>query len=420
MIFDIFHSLGRVDSLHKPYGDREVFAEFFRQVDLAEALGYSTIWVAESHFSSEVQKNHLRPVIPHYEGEVGLNTDSFQLASWVQQRTKKIAFGTAITNIVGGNGGPIAVADRVRMLAWHNYYLTDEPRYFHIGIASGRFPYINRPFGIVPKDSLEEILWPVIQKFIFFEALEIFLRLSRGETISSRDLTEHWIPPSYFSGRQWDEIVKHYEKKGAFIARHSDKGVFYQPRWSFESLRLVPDLDSEKMDKFVRFVLGSHEPRAREIGLKFSNLDIFNLSFTPPHEIEKTHCDMGRLIERYNRDPMVTFQLEPWQRSRMPRTVLVFIDTESSRAQSRAKHALEVYRQAMMGTVQLPDTEELLARALVGTPEEIIAQLHPDDPHGFNEGDRLMLWFEFNQSNGDDILGQMRLFAEKVIPHLRN
>ena len=416
MIFDVFHSLGRVDSLPKPFTDQDVFREFFRQVKLAEQLEFSMIWVAESHFSSEVQKKNSYPVIPHYEGEVGLNTDSFQLATWIQNITSKIGFGTAITNIVGGNGGPIAVADRVRSLAWHNLYVTEKPRSLAIGLASGRFPYINRPFGIVPQNELEKILWPTIQKYIFLEALEIFIRLSQNEILSSDEVTEWWIDLSTVSEDQWLRLEKNRSSFGELELKITDKKILYKPRWQFEQLKLVPEIQNEDLHKHLRFVLGSHEPRARELGLKFTNLDIFNLSFTPPQEIEKTHADMARLIDSYKNDPTVQIDLKPWQRSRMPRTVLVFIDKDSRQAKQRAEAAIETYRKAMAGTVQLPHTDELLSRALVGSPEEIIDQLHPDSPHGFHQNDRLMLWFEFNQSDGDAIIRQMRLFAEKVMP----
>src|SRR5690606_10456140 len=159
-------SIGRIDSLVPKLTDREVFQQFFLQVEAAEKLGFDTIWVAESHFSSEVQKENPDPVIPNYHGEVGLNADSVQLASLIAERTECIGFGTAILNIVGGNGGPIATADRVRSLAWHNS-MRKSPRNLWIGVASGRFPYINRPFGIVPRSNDEREHWSRYSSLIF-------------------------------------------------------------------------------------------------------------------------------------------------------------------------------------------------------------------------------------------------------------
>lgn len=382
MKFDIFHSIGRIDSLTPKLSDREVFSQFFAQVEAAERLGYETVWVAESHFSSEVQKSNPDPVIPNYQGEVGLNADSVQLASLVCERTERIGFGTAILNIVGGNGGPIAAADRVRSLAWHNS-LRAQPRDLWIGVASGRFPYINRPFGIVPRSEEERAQWAAYPGLIFAEALEIFLRLVRGETLSSDDLATHKL---------------------------SD-GSIYRRRWPFERMQLVPAMTAGEVDRYMHFVLGSSDPYARELGLKYADLDIFNLSFTPPEALNKVHEEM---FARYKEAGRV------WARSRMPRTVLVFIDRDRAVAQEAASKCFDTYIEAMRGTVKLPPKEFLMDRALIGTPADIRQALSPDDPHGFHGDDRLMLWFEFNQTDHKKILAQMQLFADEVAPHFRS
>ncbi|MEC9072486.1 MAG: luciferase, partial [Myxococcota bacterium] len=79
MQYDIFFSISQT-----PVGDRlppeaDMFRNFFQQVEAADRLGFDTAWIAESHLSSEVQKRHKRPVIPHWKGEVGLNVDVLQL-----------------------------------------------------------------------------------------------------------------------------------------------------------------------------------------------------------------------------------------------------------------------------------------------------------------------------------------------------
>lgn len=381
MQFDLFHSLGRVDSIEPALGDEEVFRNFIMQVKHGESLGFGTIWVAESHYSSEVQKRHRSPVIPHYQGEVGLNCDSMQVAHWIFEHTERIGFGTAIFNIVGGNGGPIVAADRVRSLAWLNRLRTS-PRNLHIGVAAGRFPYINSPGGIVPRNNSELDAWAEVRRRIFVEALEIFLRLCRGETLSSEDL----------------------ESTRAPLDRGRD--IPYVPRWTFDALQLVPQMAGID-DPYLRMVLGSADPMALEVGLRYWDLDLFNLSFTAPAEIERTHVRMERLCQGHGRT---------WNRWRMPRTVLTFIDTESRRAHERARAALTTYIEAMRGTVGTPPMEVLLSRALIGSPEEIRQQLSPADPHGFAAQDRLMLWFEFNQSDCDGICKQMELFARDVMP----
>src|SRR5262245_57783401 len=93
-----------------------MFASFFAQVQAADDLGYGVAWVAESHLSSEVQKGHRKPVIPHWQGEVGLNTDITQLGHLIFSRTKTIEVGSAVMNILC-NGGPVAAAERIATFA---------------------------------------------------------------------------------------------------------------------------------------------------------------------------------------------------------------------------------------------------------------------------------------------------------------
>lgn len=403
MKFDVFHSIGRIDSLPKPLTDRQSFEYFFSQVAAAESLGYETIWVAESHFSSETQKSHAYPVIPNYQGEVGLNCDSMQLAQLVLERTSSIGFGTAIMNIVGGNGGPIAAADRVRFLSYLNS-MRQTPRSISIGVAAGRFPYINRPFGILPRNSHEEVLWQQYNRIIFLEALEVFLRLSRGDTFSSDDTEKYTIDESWFRDKD------SFEEAQKNLAKIGDPGPTweYQKRFEFEALKLVPELDSLCGEGAVKFVLGSSDPFARKVALKYSDPDQFNLSFTPPEALNKIHQDM---TVAYKEAGLT------WARNRLPRTVLVFIDKNSDVAHKRASACFDTYIEAMRGTAKFPAKEYLMDRALIGNPEEIRSQLHPDDSHGFDQDDRLMLWFEFNQSDNEAIVEQMTLFSEFVAPH---
>jgi alkanesulfonate monooxygenase SsuD/methylene tetrahydromethanopterin reductase-like flavin-dependent oxidoreductase (luciferase family) len=379
MIFDVFHSIGRIDSLPVKLTDREVFTGFFDQLAAADKLGFGTMWIAETHFSSEVQKRHAKPVIPNYQGEIGINCDSPQLAQMIFGRTRRINFGTAIYNIVGGNGGPIAAADRMRSLAFLNQF-NKNPRQLDIGFASGRFPFINRPFGILPRNSVEEANWPECSRLILCEATEIFLRLLAGESLSSREIT----PRTY-----------------------SKCGSTYQSRWNFDELMLVPTVANEFANK-MRFVLGSQDAIAQETALKWADCDIFNLSFTAPEQIDAIHATMHKRYENSERK---------WGRERMPRTVLVFIDESSTRAHERANQCFDTYIEAMRGTAAVPDKNILLERALIGDPSEILGQLTPDNPRRLHKDDRLMLWFEFNQSDSADICRQMELFAEKVIPH---
>jgi alkanesulfonate monooxygenase SsuD/methylene tetrahydromethanopterin reductase-like flavin-dependent oxidoreductase (luciferase family) len=391
MIFDLFHSSSDPVVGGRSLGARRCFAQFLEQVCLAEELGLQTIWCAESHFSSQTQKKTSQASIPHYQGEVGLNADSFQLFHWIVAHTQRIGLGTAIHNIVGGSGGPLASADRVNLLRVANGAWWPRPRELHIGVAAGRFPYQNSPFGLRPRCEAEALLWPHVQRIAFYEALEIFLRLIRGEELDSRQLTRHSI------SRAQAEVGLRQENAERLAAIEFP----YEPapRWPFEALQLVPAADAADP---LRIVLGSSDPEALRVARRYWNVDVFNLSFTPPERIDALHAELGA------EDPS-------WSRQRMPRTVLVFADPSRAVARERADAALNAYIEAMRGTAQVPDKRVLLERALVGDAAEIRECLLPGSRHGFHEGDRLMLWFEFNQLDGESIQRQMRYFVEEVV-----
>ena len=90
MELDIFFSISQTEVDGVIPDERTMFANFFEQADLADRLGFGTAWVAESHLSTEVQKSNSGAVIPHFTGEIGLNTDILQLAHRVFARTKRI------------------------------------------------------------------------------------------------------------------------------------------------------------------------------------------------------------------------------------------------------------------------------------------------------------------------------------------
>ncbi len=394
MIFDLFHSISDPVIDGKNLGPVKSIASFLDQVKLAEALGMDTAWVAESHFSSEVQKKTSVATIQNFMGEVGLNADSYQLFNLVEKNTKKINFGTGIHNIVGGSGGPIASAERANFLRFMNQNFVENPREIRLGVASGRFPYQNTPFGVFPRNSLEKDLWPILKRLVFLEALEIFLRLLKKEEVSSSKIATREITLAQLE-REMPRDAERLKSRYSFP-------IQVPSRYLFETLKLVPDSDIEKS---FQLVLGSHDPEALELAYQYWQMDLFNLSFTPPEQLEKTHQKMIQLNSGTKK---------PWKRSRLPRTVMVFIDPDTRKAQALAHSVLDVYIDAMKGTAQVPDKTVLLQRALVGDASEIRDQLHPENPRKFHPDDRLMLWFEFNQLDNDDIKGRMKYFFKEV------
>jgi alkanesulfonate monooxygenase SsuD/methylene tetrahydromethanopterin reductase-like flavin-dependent oxidoreductase (luciferase family) len=397
VIFDLFHSVSDPLISGKTLGTKSTFENFFSQVALAEQLPVDTVWLAESHFSSETQKKNRAGTIPYFHGEVGLNGDSFQWLLELAHRTKRLNFGTAIHNIVGGSGGPIASADRANTLRFINANFLELPRLFRLGVAAGRFSYQNDPFGITPRSDAEKDLWPLVRRFIFLEALEIFLRLFNGEELSSDRLKKNWL--------RADEVQSKLPSTASALLGKYVFPYLVEPRWNFESLKLVP----ENVSEGVKVVLGSADPDALDLALQFSDVDLFNLSFTPPDQLDRLH---QKMFERFKTGTTA------WHRTRLPRTVMVFIDPDPKKARERASFCLDAYIEAMRGTAAVPVKSVLLERALIGDAHEIIDQLSPRNPRRFSPDDRLMLWFEFNQPDGEAVLAQMKYFFEKVVPYL--
>src|SRR5438445_3162676 len=228
--FDSFFSICQTEVHGYLTSEKVMFENFFEQVELGDRLGFGTAWVAESHLSTEVQKTNPGAVIPHFVGEIGLNTDILQLAHRIFARTKSIGAGSAIMNILC-NGGPIAAAERIRtFLALHGLDPAEQ-RLLTIGFAAGRFPFINIPYGIVPRSAIEEAAWPVVKTRIFEEATEIFLRLLKGETLSSSMIGTRSLQRSDFrKDEDWQRVVDAF-------GRHAEE-VPLEPRWRFPNLKI--------------------------------------------------------------------------------------------------------------------------------------------------------------------------------------
>ncbi|HEX6159273.1 MAG TPA: LLM class flavin-dependent oxidoreductase [Thermoanaerobaculia bacterium] len=395
MELDIFFSICQTEVDGYMPSERVMFENFFEQIDLADALGFGTAWIAESHLSTEVQKTNPGAVIPHFVGEIGLNTDILQLAHRVFARTKRIGIGSAIMNILA-NGGPIAAAERIKtFLALHGLD-EHETRILTVGFASGRFPFINVPYGIVPRTPVEAAAWPVVKNKIFEEATEIFLRLLKGEVLSSRDITPRALRrPDFRTDQDWQRVIDAH-------GQYADE-IPLAPRWTFPNLKIVPQ--EPRMD-LLRLSIGSHDPATQIFANTILPVGVFNLSITPGDEIEKTN---ERMRVHYHPDG------GPWQRRLMPRTVLVFInDDDPEKAHDEARSALSNYWRALEGTLDEEKVRRATNNALVGNADQIAAQMK----ERFDPGDRLMLWFDFNNHDSRRVMKNMSDFMNKVAPHI--
>jgi alkanesulfonate monooxygenase SsuD/methylene tetrahydromethanopterin reductase-like flavin-dependent oxidoreductase (luciferase family) len=401
--FDIFFSISQTPAQGKLPTESEMFRNFFDQVEAADELRFGTAWVAESHFSSEVQKSHKKPVIPHWNGEVGLNTDILQLSHKVFSRTRHIEMGSAVMNIIC-NGGPIAAAERVATFGALHGLDPEEKRKLHIGFSAGRFDFMNRTTGIDARNAVEELSWPIVKGKIFTEASEIFLRLLRGETLSGDQIRSSFLSASDFrSPEEWEKVLK--------IAKAKDKEkILLERRWNFEATKIIPQ---DWRRELIQPVIGSHDPKLQEYVNTISPVQVFNLSITKPEIIEDTH---RRMREHYHKSG------GRWQRSYMPRTVFVFINEQeglsatqkSKAAHEEANEALGAYWKALEGTLDPKKVQGASNNALVGNAEEIAQQM----TERFHAEDRLMLWFDFFNHNNARVISNMEAFMKKVVPLL--
>lgn len=392
MTFDVFFSICQTPVDGYQPSERVMFENFFSQAILADRLGFGTAWVAETHLSSQVQKLNPDAVIPEFEGEIGLNTDILMLAQRLFYQTKNIYFGSAIRNIQC-NGGPIAHAEAVRMFLTLQSLEVSDSRRLCLGFAAGRFPYSNIPYGIRPRNEFERRAWPIVRTKIFSQATEIFLRLLRGETVASQDLAPQFVGPEDF------------KQKEAWLALSDLTGgrpvEVFSP-WQFDKLKVIPaEAPLDNLDLFI----GSHDPQTQAFANSFMPVGVFNLSITPNSVIQETH---SRMQKQFNS------RGGPWHRRHMPRTALVFVCDDGNlseaqkheRARAKAQHALANYWKALEGTVSPERIDQAVDNALVGSPRQIYQQVR----ERFDAEDRLMLWFDFNNHNNDEVKKSMEIF----------
>jgi alkanesulfonate monooxygenase SsuD/methylene tetrahydromethanopterin reductase-like flavin-dependent oxidoreductase (luciferase family) len=400
MKFDIFFSISQTRVGSFMPSEQELFSNFFEQVIAADELGFGTAWLAESHLSTQVQKENPHPVVPNFEGEIGINVDFFQMSTRIMAKTKRINTGSAIMNILC-NGGPIAAAERVRsFLAFHQLDKS-EKRKIEVGFASGRFPYINHPYGIVPRNAVEKAAFgPVMVNKILKEAAEIFIRLVKGEKLNSEMITKPSLTASDFrSDDQWQAV------QGAFGEKRDE--IPLNNHYNFQNLQIVPR--DVNLKKHLNLLIGSHDPRMQRFVNQFHPVGVFNLSITSNATVDETNDRMAKI---YNAEGGA------WSRDKMPRTVLVFVnddknlsaEQQNEAAKKKANETLSQYWKALEGTLDPQKVAQAENNALIGNPEAILAQMK----ERYNSDDRLMLWFDFHNHNCNEVIANMRTFMEKI------
>jgi alkanesulfonate monooxygenase SsuD/methylene tetrahydromethanopterin reductase-like flavin-dependent oxidoreductase (luciferase family) len=307
------------------------------------------------------------------------------------------------------SGGPIAQAERVGSFLSLHGLDPNESRRLHIGFSAGRFEFMARPYGIVPRDPVEEEAWPALRGRIFAEASEIFLRLLRGDVLSSDMVARTVLTRSNFrSDGDWERVqqqaLTHYGLDDL------PDSIEIRNRYDFEEIKIIPQNWNRDL---LNLILGSHDPILQREVNEWMPVQVFNLSITPPHVIEGTH---DRMRESYHSKG------GPWQRSMMPRTVMVFINEEqglspqerSEAAKMEAESALSTYWNALEGTIDPSKVNRAVDNAVIGNADEVVEQIIAR----YDSDDRLMCWFDFFNHDSDRVMRNMTAFMTKVVPRV--
>jgi len=402
MEFDIFFSISQTPD-HNGFtpSESEMFSNYFEQLQAADKLGFGVAWIAQAHLSTETQQMNTSPVVPHWKGEVGLCTDFCQLALESFRRTNRIDVGSAVVSILAG-GGPIALAERIANTVQYLSFI-DDTRKLHVGFSAGRFEFMAKPYGIVPRNELEKASWPALRGQIFMEASEIFLRLLRGDTLKSDDVRNTVLSRDNFrSDEDWHNVQK--------VAGEELDSYEIEKRYNFEEISIVPkDWPRNRLE----LVAGTHDPNAQKFVNQFLPVKVFNLSITSPEIIDSTHERMKQVYHEAGGD---------WERRDMPRTTFVFLNAEqgltpeqqSEAAKQEAMLALGEYWKALEGTLDPSKVERAANNALIGNPAEVAAQVR----ERFHKDDRLMCWFDFFNHDNKRVIRNMEAWWNEVVPLL--
>jgi len=405
MMHDIFFSISQTPDVNGVTpSEKQMFDNYFQQLKHADKLGFGVGWIAQAHLSTETQKSNSMPVVPHWQGEVGLCTDFPQLAMESFRQTERIEIGSAVVSILA-SGGPIAQAERIANTVQF-LSMMDESRKLYVGFSAGRFEFMARPYGITPRNDWESVAWKALRGQIFLEASEIFLRLLKGEVISSDQIRKTVLTRSNFrSDEDWLAVQEAYSKDNEVKDVES---IIIPNRYNFEAISIIPQQWNRDQ---LQLVAGTHDPVAQEFVNTILPVRVFNLSITSPEVIDSTH---KRMAENYHPDGGI------WQRSYMPRTSFVFINDEpdltdeekSEAANIEAQQALQAYWNALEGTIDPDKVSKAANNALIGNPfeiaEQIVDRFHPEDT--------IMAWFDFFNHDSERVCRNMTAYMTKVVP----
>ena len=266
-----------------------------------------------------------------------------------------------------------------------------------------------RPYGIVPRDAVEEAAWPALRGQIFSEASEIFLRLLNGEVVSSESVPATTLKRENFrTDEDWGEVQRVAVRQDGLEA--PPESIEIGNRYVFEDIKTIPQ---DWRRDLLNLVIGSHDPNLQEKVNRFRPVQVFNLSITPPHVIEDTHERMSRDYHKDGGD---------WSRRMMPRTIMVFLNDEDGltreqqdeAAMEEARSALSTYWSALEGTIDPGKIDRATDNAVIGSVQSVSEQIS----QRFDPEDRLMCWFDFFNHDSERVMRDMTAFMTKVAPEV--
>lgn len=319
----------------------EQYAEALSQVELAESLGYDSVWVAEHHFTSYI-------MLPA----------PLMFLAVAAQRTRSIRLGTAVLPLPFYH--PLRLAEDVAM--------ADQLSggRLNVGIGRGYQPYEFVPLGTRIEDSVDR----------FEEILAILLAAWSGEQFS-------------FSGR------------------------YYQ----VEPLTLVP---RPLQRPHPPIWMASSTPRSISVAARRGFLPLSTAGIHDPCELAAARSAYHQTLRDLGRDPATA----PLATQRV-----VHVAPTRAAAREAEEGALWAYRASVRYSSPTPPPpgaiadgspnpgeptrEELARRMLVGTPDDVAAQIEALQELGVTHFVCLM-----DLPGLDPLLVRrsMRLFAEQVAP----
>ena len=87
-------------------------------------------------------------------------------------------------------------------------------------------------------------------------------------------------------------------------------------------------------------------------------------------------------------------------------------EEQNKKAQKKAEKAWSNYWKAMEGTLDPEKVKKAVANAIYGSCQQVAKQIQTK----YDANDRLMLWFDFNNHNNEDVKNSMTLFIDEVVP----